>query len=182
MHIEYVGRGYHVGDADRELAEQKLRKVVKFLDEPVEGRVTLKTEKHRQIADLHLSHRHGILQASEEAGDMRDAINLAADKLAKQAAGGRKRFMDRRRRADRVEENGQHWPVEVLARESLGSGTPRVIESTRLPIKPMTVEEAAQALEGSAHGFVVFRDAARDRLSVLYRREDDNYGLIAPEL
>ncbi len=181
MHIEYVGRGYHVGDGDRELTEQKLRKAVKFLEEPVEARVTLKTEKHRQIAELHLTHRHGALQAKEEAGEMRDAINLAVDKLAKQAAGGRKRFMDRRRRADRSQENGQHWPLEVLARESLGAGPPRVIESTRLPIRPMTIEEAALALEDSGHGFVVFRDASRDRLSVLYRREDDNYGLIAPE-
>jgi hypothetical protein len=30
-------------------------------------------------------------------------------------------------------------------------------------------------------GFVVFRDAGSDRVNVLYRRKDQNYGLIVPE-
>ncbi|HET9769164.1 MAG TPA: sigma 54 modulation/S30EA ribosomal C-terminal domain-containing protein [Thermoanaerobaculia bacterium] len=30
--------------------------------------------------------------------------------------------------------------------------------------------------------FIVFRDVDTDRLSVLYKRRDENYGLIAPEL
>ena len=46
----------------------------------------------------------------------------------------------------------------------------------------MTLDEAALRLETSRNGFVVFRDAESDRLSVLYKRRDDNYGLIAPEL
>jgi len=29
---------------------------------------------------------------------------------------------------------------------------------------------------------VVFRDSSSDRLSVLYKRKDQHYGLIAPEL
>ena len=51
-----------------------------------------------------------------------------------------------------------------------------------MPIKPMSLEEAAMALEDSEHGFVVFRDATSEKVSVLYRRKDDNFGLIAPEL
>ena len=46
----------------------------------------------------------------------------------------------------------------------------------------MTIEEAALALADAAEGFVVFRDALSDKVSVLYRRSDDNYGLISPEL
>ena len=62
------------------------------------------------------------------------------------------------------------------------SRAPRVIETTHLPIKPMTIEEAALELDGAEHGFVVFRDSTSDRLSVLYKRKDRHYGLIAPEL
>ena len=47
--------------------------------------------------------------------------------------------------------------------------------------EPMSIDEAALALEGSRHDFVVFRDASTERVSVLYKRKDDNYGLIAPE-
>jgi putative sigma-54 modulation protein len=57
-----------------------------------------------------------------------------------------------------------------------------VIETSHLHIKPMTLDEAALELDVSEQGFVVFRDATSDRLSVLYKRKDQNYGLIAPEL
>jgi putative sigma-54 modulation protein len=45
----------------------------------------------------------------------------------------------------------------------------------------MTAEEAALRMEGSGEEFVVFRDAGSERLSVLYRRRDGDYGLIVPE-
>ena len=102
-----------------------------------------------------------------------------------QAERARKKGKDRRRRAQRQDTNGSHWPVEVIARESVAPGSgnqPRVIETTRLEIKPMSIEEAALELEGRNLEFMVFRDMDTDRLSVLYKRRDENYGLIAPEL
>ena len=34
---------------------------------------------------------------------------------------------------------------------------------------------------GSEDGFLVFRDAATERVNVLYKRKDGNLGLIEPE-
>lgn len=184
MNIEYVGRNFDVDDQVRELIAGKLeKKVVKFVEEPVEIRVTLETEKHRAIADLHLAHRHGVLQATEETDDMYEAINLAVDKVEKQARRSRKKYMDRRRRADRETIDGNRWPLEVLDRDSMGdAGGPRIIKTTHLPIKPMSIDEAALQLDGAKNDFIVFRDATTDRVAVLYKRKDQNYGLIAPEM
>lgn len=180
MNIEYVARNFALQEDVRQFTADKLRKATKFLEEPVEVRVTLEVEKHRHVADLHVAHRFGVLQATEETPDMRDAINMAVDKVEKQARRSRKRHMDSKRRKDRVREEEQHWPLEVAVPDA--GAPPRVIEDSRTEIKPMTVEEAALALEDSRHAFVVFRDALSRRLSVLYRRRDANYGLIAPEL
>jgi putative sigma-54 modulation protein len=88
--------------------------------------------------------------------------------------------MDKRRKADR--NNGNQWPVEVLEKTSLNTGTqPRIIKSSFLSIKPMSLDEAALHLESSKNDFVVFRDANNDQISVLYKRRDSNYGLISPE-
>ncbi len=180
MHIEFVTRSYQLDDRIRSFTSDKLRKVIKFLDEPVEVRVILEQEKHRHIAELHLAHRFGAIQATEAMDNMYDAVNLAVDKAEKQARRARKKFMDKRRKADRV--NGQQWPVDVLDRTSIGSGgAPRIIKSSVLSIKPMSIEEAALQLERSKNGFVVFRDATSDQVSVLYKRRDNHYGLISPE-
>lgn len=182
MNIDYVGRDVEIDDRLRSHTERKLGKVTKFLQDPVEIRVTLEIEKHRNIADLHISHKHGVLQATEETGDLYDAVNQAVEKVEKQARRSKNRAIDRRRRAGRETTDGQRWPLEVLARESLAAGSsPRIIKTTHLPIKPMSIEEAALWLEQGKNGFVVFRDAGNDRVSVLYKRKDNNYGLIAPE-
>ena len=181
MNIEIVGRNVHVEDHLRELVEQKLGKLEKFLDEPVEARVTLSAEKHnRHAVDVHVAHRHGMLQAHQASeGTFQDAVNLVADTLEEQARRSHQKHVDKRRRADR----GHHWPVEVLEQGSVGGGgAPRIIETSHLPIKPMTLDEAALELDVAENGFVVFRDASNDRLSVLYKRKDRHYGLIAPEI
>lgn len=184
MNIEFVGRNFDIDDEVRSYTEKKLaKKVGKLITEPIEARVILETEKHRNIADLHVSHKNGVFQATEETSDMYDALNMAIEKLEKQVRRSKKKAVDRRRRADREVTNGHRWPVEVLARESFGTGgKPQIIKTTHLPIKPMTIEEAALWLESGKNEFVVFRDATSDRVNVLYKRKDHNYGLIAPEL
>ncbi len=179
MQIDYVSRNFELDDHLREYAASRLGKLSRFLDEPVEVRVTLEQEKYRQIAELRVAHRHGLLQATGETEEMRDTINLVMDKLEKQARRSRKKYKDKRRRADRS--NGQHhWPVEILEGTSLGEERPRIIESSTLNIKPMALDEAAMQLETAANDFVLFRDTRTDRVCVLYKRRDENYGLISP--
>ena len=44
----------------------------------------------------------------------------------------------------------------------------------------MTPEEAALALSEDSNQFLVFRDSETERLGVIYKRKDGNYGLIEP--
>jgi putative sigma-54 modulation protein len=181
MNIEYVGRHVELNDRIREFAEEKLAKVLRFLDEPVEIHLALEREKHRHLADLHISHRFGVLKAREEHDDLFDALHQAVDTMAKQARRERKKLIDRRRRSGRAE-TGNQWPVDVVDRASLGSAEgPRIVKSSALSIKPMSLDEAALQLEGSSNDFIVFRDASSRKISVLYKRRDANYGLISPE-
>ena len=180
MKSEIIGRNVQVDDRLRKSVEQKLHKLEKFLDEPIEMRVTLGAERHRHVAELHVTHRLGVLQGTEESdANLLDAFRRVVATVQEQARRSHGKLVDKRRRVG----NNHRWPVEVLDQESVGrGGAPRVIETTHLPIKPMTIEEAALELDGAEHGFVVFRDSTSDRLSVLYKRKDRHYGLIAPEL
>ena len=179
MNIEYNGRNYTIDDRVREVVTEKLQKLAKVLDEPIDARVTLSAEKRKFVVDLHLHHRHGSIQAEENSDDnMFEAIGDVVAKAERQAERDKTRRVDRRRR----EASANHWPVEVLAAGTLADDSgPRVIKSSRLEIKPMTLEEAAQKLGDSRSEFVVFLDAVSERVSVLYKRKDQNFGLIAPE-
>jgi len=45
----------------------------------------------------------------------------------------------------------------------------------------MSAEEAALELDDSLREFIVFHDASSERVSVMYKRKDGHFGLIAPE-
>lgn len=183
MNIEYVGRHVGLDDRIRSRTEEKLARVAKFLAEPIEVHVALDSEKHRQIAEIRIKHRRGSLHAREENNDLLDAIDLAGDHLERQAKRARKRAVDRRRRAGRHATVEWSWPVDVLSRDSVQKGeNPRIVKSSRFEIKPMTLDEAALQLEDSRNEFVVFLDAETEKINVLYKRRDDHYGLIEPEI
>ena len=180
MNIDYVGRNVELTDDLRSYAETKMANAVRFLDEPVEIRLILEGKGRRQIADLQVHHRFGDLQAECEGSDLRDAIHEVIGKIEKQARRSRKRFHDRRRRGDR--QVAQEWPVDVVSKASIGDEeSPRVIKTSSLSIKPMSLDDAALKLETAKNDFVVFRDSDHGRINVLYRRRDGDYGLVTPE-
>ena len=182
MNIEYVGKQFDLSESIRDFTEGKLAKLERFVEDPVEVRVTLTSDKLRQLADVHVSHRFGVFQANDESEHMGDSILGAIDKIVKQARRSRRKFLDKRRRADRHVHEESRWPLEILEGSSLKSGSgAKVIKTSNIPIKPMSVDEAALALEASAHDFVVFRDSTSESISVLYKRRDEHYGLIVPE-
>lgn len=120
MKIDYVVKNCELTDRIKSHAEKKLRKVAKFLEEPVDVRVTLAQEKNRNGAEVHVAHRFGVVQAKEETDDLLDAINASVDKVEKQVRRARKKFIDKRRRASR--QPGQR-PAEVVGRKSVGQGS-----------------------------------------------------------
>ena len=55
-----------------------------------------------------------------------------------------------------------------------------MIETRRLPVRPMSVEEAVMQMDLLHKDFLVFTDAGTENINVVYRRKDGNYGLIEP--
>src|SRR5262249_31192354 len=56
-----------------------------------------------------------------------------------------------------------------------------VIRTQRVPVKPMSVDEAVMQLQLLNNDFLLFRNAATETLSVVYRRKDGGFGLVEPE-
>ena len=183
MNIDFVGRHLQIEDSTRALAVEKLERLLKFLAEPIDAHVVLEADKFRHSAEIRVRCDAGEFLAREEAVVLNEAVTLAAEKVEEQAKRARKRKLDKPRRRDRSQASAQQWPVDVLTRESVRKGEPPiVVRSSQLQIHAMTINEAALKLESSRSEFVVFRDLENERVSVIYRRHDDDYGLIVPEL
>ncbi len=180
MRVTVTFRHLDATDALRRYAETKIRRVVsKYFHRPLEGHVVLAVSKRRHSAEITVAADRTMLNAHEETGDLYSAIDLAVDKIERQAKKrkakrkGHKAFV-----APRAAAVGNAEPARPAeAEEPQG---PPVVRMERLAAKPMTVEEAMMQLDISAREFLVFRNAANEALNVIYRRRDGNYGLIEP--
>ncbi len=182
MSVEFTGRNVRVTAILKELAQERADKLERHLGGPAQVRVVLSQEKHRFGAEVIATHRRRRWKAQEETADPRAAMTLAFEKIDAQAKKDSEKRRGRKHRgaaaaaASLKEEKTAPRPARPAAPDR------RIVRTAqRSPVKPMTVEEAAMRMETSPQEVVVFRDAASERISILYRRRDGDLGLIVPE-
>ncbi len=194
MQVNVTFRHIEATGALRQHAEERVQRVAKYLHRPIDAHVVLSVVKHRHIAEIVLNADRTQLNAKEETGDLYSAIDQAADKLEQRARKHLSKLKSHKRQPAQRRQGlvPALPPVSVQSRAGLrmnviraGSVTrrkgPEVIKSKRLPVRPMSVEEAVMQMDLMSSEFLVFLNAATDMLSVVYRRPDGHYGLIEPD-
>jgi ribosomal subunit interface protein len=73
------------------------------------------------------------------------------------------------------------WDEELDPADDPNPPAALVIAETETPVRSMTVSQAVLELDLTDSQTIVFRNAAHDGLSVVYRRPDGNIGWIDPE-
>jgi len=183
---EITGRNYEIPPDIREMIEKKLAKIEERLfDDLIDARVVLQVEKYRNICEVQMNGRtHNVQTVQESDESMQDAVNMAIDHLKRQAQKNRKKLRDHHRK-DGAKPAVSEWAVQVLEpsqlREETEARQPRIVQTNNIAIRPMSIEEAALRLDDSKNEFIVFRDIDTDKVSVIYKRRDNNLGLISPE-
>lgn len=203
MKVEYTGRHIDVTPAIRTHVEEHFRKLDELFDgsSTASAHVIIEVNKNRHIGEVLVHWREHTLTASDTNVDMYQALTRAIAKIEKQAIRLKKKYIERKKGATPLSALAPQEDVPVDgegsggARRRGGDGSSssssggadasdgrggRIINARRYQVKPMTAEEAALQLSGDDNQFLVFRDADTDRISVLYKRTDGNYGLIQP--
>ncbi|HEX8071323.1 MAG TPA: ribosome-associated translation inhibitor RaiA [Pyrinomonadaceae bacterium] len=176
MKFEYTGRHVDVTPALRRHVEEHFSKIDQiFNDTTASAHVIMEVEKNRHMGEILVHWRGETLTARDINADMYQALTRAIAKIEKQAVKLKKKLIDRKQQAR---------PLATLApdngRVEAASNAPRIINARRYTVKPMTPEEAALRLSEEANQFLVFRDSDTNRVGVIYKRKDGNYGLIEP--
>jgi putative sigma-54 modulation protein len=84
MKISVTFRNKEGENWHKEYIDQRLKKLEKYLDTPVEARVVLSVEKFRNVAEVNLMTNGQNINAKEEAKDMYLAIDNAIEKIERQ--------------------------------------------------------------------------------------------------
>ena len=163
MQLDFTGRQIEITPDLREYTEKHLQKLTRVLRGRFGVHVILTAEKHRRIAEM--------------TGDILSSIHGAIDKLSRQAV----RLLQKKWTRKRRPKSESAVLLNVL-RPARDHEERQVLETERIPIKPLTIEEAIDVLDGAGNGILVFRNPETERVNVIYRRQDGNVGLIEPDM
>ena len=176
MKFEYTGRHIEVTPALRQHVENHFKKLDHlFGSGAVKAQVVIEVEKGRHRSEIIVKWREQVLAANSTVSDMYKSLTKTIEKIEKQASKLKNKVIDKKQKAKKI--SAVSTKGEDVAPET---DKPRIINSTRYSVKPMTDEEAIIRLNSEENQFVVFRDADSGKISVIYKRKDGNYGLIQP--
>lgn len=168
----------NLNSRDREYAAKKLGGLNRFFHSAAKVEMVHREEKYGQhLVEITIFADGFTIRGRESEETVAAAIDKVKDKLEARLLKLKGRILKSHRRrgtapppafeAPVLDENDNH-AIEIKERKSF-------------LIKPMSVDEAALALELIDHSFYVFRSEDTGKFAVLFRRKDGKYGLIEPE-
>lgn len=168
-----------VSETIQEYAEKKIGKLSRYLPTIGEGRVEISQEGaklpgQRFTVQVTLDSKGTIIRAQEKAEDVRTAIDKVVDALTSRIERYKGRLYDKGRGISLTRQEATE-EMEIEAPK-------KVVKSKRFLVKPMLEGEAINQMELLGHDFFLFINAETEKLNLLYRRENGNYGLIEPEM
>lgn len=176
MKFEYTGRHIEVTEALKSHVEEHFGRLSHLFDgDNANAHVIIEVEKNRNRSEIVVRWRKEVLTANTTNSDMYKSLTQTIDKIEKQASKLKSKITDKRQKAKKVSTITP--PADDVAP---APNSPRIIETNNYAVKPMTSEEAVLQLDTEENKFLVFRNADDERISVIYKRQDGNYGLITP--
>ncbi|HIJ87246.1 MAG TPA: ribosome-associated translation inhibitor RaiA [Desulfuromonadales bacterium] len=180
MQVTMTFRHMEQSDALKAYAEEKLERIIKYIDSPINVQVYFSVEKKiRHIVEIVINSKGVSTKASEATHDMYASIDAVIDKIERQLVRYKEKIKAHKPNGD---EHGRQLSKRIFEAESIEANTESVvIKTTTETAKPMSVEEAVMQMDLLHKDFIVFTDADSSEINVLYRRKDGNFGLIEPQ-
>ncbi len=181
MRIVVQSRNLELSDSLRDYVERKTSKLERYLDDIAEAKVELRSQNTRnpedsQVAQITMRNEHGVvLRTEERSSDVRTSLDAALDKMSRRIKKYKgKRWGSQFRRTAPA--------AELVALQEEEEAREHVVRVKRFRTRPMDVDEAIEQMELLGHDFFIFFDVETDSFAVVYRRRDEGYGLLIPEL
>lgn len=177
MNFEYTGRHIEVTPAIRSHVEDHFDRIKHlFGKDDNRAHVIIEVERGLHRSEVIVKWRNQVLTATTSVEDMYQSLSQTINKIEKQALRIKNKVIDKSHKAKKTSEVAP-TPIEEV--EPI-SDSPSIINTENYAVKPMSAEEASIELEADGNDFLVYRDASTEQVSVIYKRDDGNFGLIQP--
>lgn len=184
MDIQITGKNLDVLPAVREYIVRKLGKINRYLPDILSFEVVASEEQTRApqqrfIMQVTINNKGTLLRGEERGQDLYTATDKVAEVMTRQIEHYKGKRPYSKKRASPSIRTSTTEVIAAVEAEAIESG-PRVVKTKRFDVKPMSMEEAIDQMELLGHDFFLYYNPDNNRMNLLYRRKDGNYGLIEP--
>lgn len=168
--MKYIIRGDNT-DSIKDYIESKLDKLNKYFNsDNCTATVLTKKEGRNQKIEVTIPTDNFILRNESVNEDLYAAIDNVSDKLERQI----------RKNKEKINKKQNKKVIEDFdyLLEDEFQGDEVIVKRKQLELKPIDEEEAIIEMEMLGHNFFVFKDVETDKICVLYKRKNGNYGVI----
>ena len=170
--MKYLIRGdkYENTDSIKEYIEAKLSRLDKYIknSDDIEAIVLTKKEGRRYKIEVTIPTKDFTLRNEVVDDDLYAAIDLVIDKLERQVRKNKEKLNKKKK----VIEDFEIDIEDNFMEEEV------IVKRKSIELKPIDEEEAILQMELLGHNFFVYKDADTDKICVLYKRKNGNYGII----
>jgi len=172
MRTNIHGNKIKITSAINDYIENKLGKLDKYLENPdeVTANVLVKVKGKDQTVEVTIPAKKFILRAEDTHNDLYAAIDLVSDKLERQIRKNKTRM---KKKATKDSDFVFDFKVDKLEEEK-----GKIVKRKMVEMKPMDEEEAILQMNLLGHNFFVFTNVKTGEVNVLYKRNDNDYGII----
>ncbi|MFA6118489.1 MAG: ribosome-associated translation inhibitor RaiA [Parachlamydiales bacterium] len=193
--VEITGKNLQVTKAMQNYVLEKISKIQRFTNNILEIIVILEVQKLAHSVSIVLKFYHYRIQVHATTTDLYAAIDGAFDKLYKLILKYKNKLQSHRnkdltsidmkvhvlRPIDEVEDINDDIEEENLREDLENYKMPQVVSKEEMPLKLLTQEEAIMKLELSGEDFLIYKSEEDQKLKVIYKRKDENLGIVEVE-
>ena len=172
MKYNIRGKKIEVTDAIRDYMASKIERLEKYLDDndEVEAKAVVSTKGKEQKVEVTIWSGKYNIRAEESSDDLYAAMDLVIDKLERQFKKYKDKINDKRRKETIKEIDTED--IKDLEEKEV------IVRRKEVYLKPIDEEEAIIQMELLDHTFFVYKDSNTNKINVVYKRNDGNYGVI----
>lgn len=171
MKIDILERGYKAKDKLRDLIEKKVNRFDKYVGEDANCKIVLSMRNENSYKmEVTLSAKNLFVRSEVESDNMYVNIDTCLSKIERQIVKHQDKLASKK-----IAFN----PADLFFFDELPTFRKPVISKRKhYDLHPMSEEEAIEQLELVDHDFYVFLNEKTQKVNVLYRRGDEDYGVI----
>jgi len=173
MKINIRGDKVLLTDAIKDYINSKVQKTEKYFgdDSNVNANIVVRVKGRDQIIEVTIPTKHFTLRAEESHDDLYAAIDKVIDKIERQIRKNKTRIEKKLRK-----EPSKEFMYDLIP--DMEEEETEIVKRKKIEMKPMNEEEAILQMNLLGHEFFIYKDVDTNNTCVLYKRKDNNYGLI----